>query len=409
MARAELCIESIAAGGDGVGRAGSLVVFVPRTAPGDEIVADIATRARFARGRLVSVVASSDLRTDPPCPHYTTDRCGGCQLQHLRYEAQLDAKARIVRDALERIGKRAVPEVVVRPSPARWRYRRKLTLALRPRGGRWIAGLHPFDDPSRVFPLADCPISDERIVATWRAVIAASGMLPDARELRGAVRLDENGTSLVLEGGARWPLSRRFFEAVPAIDAVWWVPEGGARRLIHSRGAADAPGATFAQVNAAVAAELSAHVVASVLTHRPTKVIDGYAGLGGTAMALASAGAQVVAVELDPDAAAWCAARLPDGSRAIAARVEDVLQELLPSDVVILNPPRTGIDARVAAALEGAHPRPSAVIYVSCNPATLARDLTRLPGYSIASIAGFDMFPQTAHVETVCELVPDPK
>jgi 23S rRNA (uracil1939-C5)-methyltransferase len=113
-----------------------------------------------------------------------------------------------------------------------------------------------------------------------------------------------------------------------------------------------------------------------------------------------------VAVELDGDAAAWCSARLPAGSRAVAARVEDVLGGLLPTDLVILNPPRGGVDAAVTAALESAAPRPRAVIYVSCNPATLARDLSRLPGYRIESLAAFDMFPQTAHVETVCELVP---
>jgi 23S rRNA (uracil1939-C5)-methyltransferase len=85
--------------------------------------------------------------------------------------------------------------------------------------------------------------------------------------------------------------------------------------------------------------------------------------------------------------------------------VEDVLGPALPADVVILNPPRAGIDRRVAEILDGAQPAPRAVIYVSCDPATLARDVARMPSYRIASIESFDMFPQTAHVETVCELV----
>lgn len=91
---------------------------------------------------------------------------------------------------------------------------------------------------------------------------------------------------------------------------------------------------------------------------------------------------------------------------AVCARVEDVLGAHLPADVVILNPPRAGVDARVCAVLEGATPAPR-VVYVSCNPATLARDVARLPSYRVARIQSYDMFPQTAHVETVCLLVPE--
>jgi len=89
-----------------------------------------------------------------------------------------------------------------------------------------------------------------------------------------------------------------------------------------------------------------------------------------------------------------------------SGRVEDVLPAALPADVVILNPPRAGVDSRVTELLEQQSLRPRAVVYVSCNPATLARDISRLPGYRIESLVAFDMFPQTAHVETVCELVP---
>jgi 23S rRNA (uracil1939-C5)-methyltransferase len=121
---------------------------------------------------------------------------------------------------------------------------------------------------------------------------------------------------------------------------------------------------------------------------------------------MALRGVRVTAIELDADASAWSASRLPEGSAAVCARVEDVLVDVLPADVVVLNPPRAGVDERVCAALEAQSVRPRSLIYVSCNPATLARDLTRLPSYHIDSVTGFDMFPQTAHVETVCELVP---
>src|SRR5688572_5127727 len=123
-------IESIAAGGDGVGRSNGLVVFVPRTAPGDLVTARIAGKASFARGTLRTIARPSPVRVDPPCAHYTRDHCGGCQIQHMSYEAQLRAKQRIIRDALERIGKRKISEVEIRASGSEWRYRSKLTLAM---------------------------------------------------------------------------------------------------------------------------------------------------------------------------------------------------------------------------------------------------------------------------------------
>jgi 23S rRNA (uracil1939-C5)-methyltransferase len=115
----------------------------------------------------------------------------------------------------------------------------------------------------------------------------------------------------------------------------------------------------------------------------------------------------VVAIELDRAAARWMNEHLPHPSRAIAARVEDALAESLPADVVITNPPRAGVDERVTDLLRESSTGVRAIVYVSCNPGTLARDLARLPNYRIASMAAFDMFPQTAHVETVCELIPE--
>jgi 23S rRNA (uracil1939-C5)-methyltransferase len=147
-------------------------------------------------------------------------------------------------------------------------------------------------------------------------------------------------------------------------------------------------------------------VVERVSSRSPRTVVDGYSGTGDTAFDLAEIGVKVTAIELDAEAAHYCASRLPEGSTSLRARVEHALPGLLPVDVVLLNPPRAGVDAAVTDTLEQSSPRPRSVIYVSCNPATLARDISRLPGYSIESLVAFDMFPQTAHVETVCELVP---
>ena len=405
--RAEVTIESIAAGGDGVGRADGRVVFVPRSAPGDVGVVELPATGRFARAEFLELRVPSPLRVQSSCEHFVRDRCGGCQVQHIAYDAQLEAKARIVRDAMQRIGKREVPLPVVHPSASPWRYRRKLTLAMRRRGSEWVAGLHPFDDARRVFRLEDCPITHQDVLDVWRQVLAAATHFPLAQELRGALRLDnENTASFTIEGGRAWPSSQAFFAAVPGLAALWWIPERQSRRRLHAREAAGAPGASFAQVNPAVAISLRRRVIAAAMGHYPATAVDAYAGLGDTAHELAAKGVRVTAIELDRDAVAWSAGRLPAGSRALAGRVEEVLRAALPADIVILNPPRAGVDKRVTEILEAVRPAPMAIIYVSCDPATLARDVARLPHYRIASLDSFDMFPQTAHVETVCELVP---
>ena len=409
MSSAEVTIERIAAGGDGIARADGVVVFVPRTAPGDRALVTLDTRKRFARGTVERLVAESDERVQPLCHHYRVDKCGGCQLQHMRYDAQLAAKRGIIRDALTRIGKRTVEMPEIEASEKQWRYRQKLTLALRRRGqDDWIIGLHPYDDPVGVFQLTDCPITADSVMQVWRQVMEARPFFPPGDELRASVRVDDDVATVVMEGGNEWPERAAFFDAVPTARALWWKPLHRARMLVTERGAAGkSAGASFAQINTDVGRALHEYVLDRAQSYRPERVIDAYAGSGATAVRLAHAGSQVVAIESDRDATAHCATMLPEGSRAIAARVEDALAKALPADVVLINPPRTGIHETVSAALQTFVPAPRAVIYVSCDPATLARDLQRMPRYRIASLRAFDMFPQTAHVETVCELVPE--
>lgn len=406
-ATATLDIESIAAGGDGVARHEGLVVFVPRTAPGDRVVARLEQERRLARGRVESVVRESPDRVEPRCAHYDGERCGGCQLQHLGPEAQRDAKRAIVRDTMRRIGRRSVDLPTFHPAPSPWRYRRRLTLALRrdPQGS-WFGGLRAWDDVARVFRLDDCWITDERVLDLWREVLAAADLFPDAPELRGTVRLGGERAAFVLEGGASWPQAGAFADRLSSFDGIWWAADGGRRRRVWSAGGAtaeSAAAASFNQVNPAVAADLFAFVEARVAERTAAHVIDAYSGSGDLAAALHARGIRVSAVELDEDATAVAASRLSRPSRAINARVEDVIGGLLPADIVIVNPPRAGLDSRVTRALDAA-PSPQLLVYISCDPATLARDVARLPSWTIASMDAFDMFPQTAHVETVAIL-----
>lgn len=401
-------ITSIASGGDGVARHDGLVVFVPRTAPGDRARVRLQGKGRFARGTLMAVEQAGPGRVAPACAHYERDLCGGCQLQHLSLDAQRAAKAHMVRDALARIGKREVALPPVHGAGEPWRYRRKLTLALRRTGDGWRAGLHRAGSPDEVFALHDCLISDERVVAGVRDMLARAGrLLPPAPSLRAAMRREGDDLLLVIEGGMRWPEAQAFGDEVPAIAAVWWVDDEGRRRLVVDRRSSDSAGASFVQINEAVAAQMAQHVESLVMAHAPATVVDAYAGSGDMAAALAARGVAVTAIELDADASAHSAARLPASSRALTGRVEELLRSALPADVVLLNPPRTGVDSAVTATLAACLPAPRAIIYVSCDPATLARDVSRLPGWRVASLDCFDMFPQTAHVETVCALVPE--
>ncbi len=409
----QVLIESVAAGGDGVAHSDSLAVFVPRTAPGDVVDVELEPHGRFARAHVLALRQRSGDRVDPPCVHYERDRCGGCQLQHLREQAQLDAKRVIVRDALHRIGKVNVTVPEVLPALSAWRYRISLTLAIRcdgaGRSASWRFGLRDYEDPERVFDLQDCLISDAQVLSAWNEIRAAAALLPDAPRMTGTLRWLGESAAFSLRGGSGWTQQNigDFSRACPSISVAHWSPDYGARRVLwDNRADPSTPAFSFTQVNPAVAQQLHADVVKRVLAHSPRTVIDAYSGAGDVAIALARAGVTVTAIEVDRDAAQFAASRLTLPSRSIAARVEQALQRALPAHVVVLNPPRAGIDASVAQTLTAATPKPRAIVYVSCDPATLARDIGRLPGFSVTSVQPYDMFPQTAHVETVCELVP---
>lgn len=401
----EVRIESIAAGGDGVGRLDGLAVFTPRTAPGDLVEVSTRQQGRLARGRLLRILEPSPQRVAPRCRHYDGDRCGGCQLQHLSIEGQQSAKQRIVQDAFTRIARRQVQLPGIVPSPSAWEYRSRLTLAMRWRNGAWIMGLHRFDDVDAIFDLHECPITDPRIVDAWSSIRQASRWLPRAPELRATVRLTGSGLALIVEGGEAWTQGREFAGALPMFSVIRWRPSRGAAIAIVDRRSAATPEQSFDQVNPPVAAAARLEIVERALGGSPATAVDAYAGLGATALALAGRGVTVTAIESDSAAARFAADHLPANARAVAARVEDVIAEWLPADVVVLNPPRAGVDPRVTEALQAKLvPR---VMYMSCDAATLARDVSRLPAYRVASLRAYDMFPQTAHVEVVCELIPE--
>jgi 23S rRNA (uracil1939-C5)-methyltransferase len=452
---ATMTIDRIAKGGDGVGRANGLACFVPRTAPGDVAQVAYVAHARHGRGRVLQVMTPSAHRVDARCVHYERDRCGGCQLQHLDDATQRDARRHIVRDTLSRIGKRtiALPELVTGES---WGYRGRLTLMLLPRGRGWTGGLHPHDDATRVFNLDVCPIANPVLVQCWRDMRERLHGMPMDLSLRVSFRLlsadaGAETVAVVVQGGQTWSGGAEWASALlrasSPVRAVWWVPRGGEaiglagdvateaaaghaalqRETAPSGGNAlvdeaseagryepDAREAlAFAQVNPTVAMALRDFVDASVRSFSPQRVVDAYAGSGELTERFAREGAHVVSIEADPSGTAATRRRVVEAGLAervevITALVETALSSALPADVVVLNPPRAGVAVGVTALLEqAAGDGVRGIVYVSCDPATLARDVARVPGWRIDAVRCFDMFPQTAHVETVCVLRPE--
>ena len=420
MATAEVDVTTIAAGGAGVARLpDGRAVFVQRTAPGDRALIEITReKKRWAAGRLLRLLEPGAGRREAPCPHYR--RCGGCTLEHLDYARQLDIKADIVRETLKRIGRIEIERPIVNASPNEFRYRNRVSFTLvRSTTGDVRAGFHDLDRPDRIIDIsADCLMPELPIADAWARLRASWGpganLLPSGPELRLTLRANaREQVGLVIDGGYSSGQPQRLLELVPEIRSIWHRTQGAAAH-VHLAGTETftevwqeeditLSGAMFLQVNRAVAQLLEQHVIELATREKVHTVVDAYCGVGFHARRLARIGARVVGIELDSAAVAEAQRAEAPSATFVAARVEDVIASYLPADLVVANPPRAGMDEGVVAALNAKPPR--RIIYVSCDPATLARDLERLSAkFKLESIACFDLFPQTTHVETVVEL-----
>lgn len=401
-------IERIAAGGDGVGRlADGRVVFVPRTAPGDLVqLTAVDLRARFARARVNRVLEPGPDRVEALCTHYSADHCGGCQLQHLSSAAQLAARRRIVGDALRRIARLPLEDPELEPAPRQWNYRNRITLTWSGVGNR--LGFHPYGRAGDVFELRRCEIAaaplNEALPGLRRT---RAGFPPDLERVTLRTESPAGRTArldVVLHGPTAPPgdplHSLLVAQGGDRPVGVWWRPRPGDTRLLQGD-AGGGPAASFSQVDLERGDRIRRFALELVGGLDGRHAWDLYAGRGEASTLLADAGATVESVELDR--VAVDAARASDARAAIIrhqGRVETVAGRLAPPWAVYANPPREGLGPAVVAALRRAAPR--RIAYVSCDPATFARDLRALgPQYDIESLRAFDLFPQTAHVETV--------
>jgi 23S rRNA (uracil1939-C5)-methyltransferase len=269
-------------------------------------------------------------------------------------------------------------------------------------GSPTAIGLHPYDRPNFVFPLADCHITDFKVMALWRDLRAHLDLLP--RPLtRLTLRLDRDERRHVIaeSAGEPWLNAEDLRRSLGSDVVCWWQPVDGAARVVAGP-ATGFPATAFEQVNPGMGAVTRRWAVEQLGDVKGQTVWDLYGGIGDTAALLVERGANVVSVDADEKAVTWGRERLP-AARFIAARAEDILASLPPPHAVVVNPPRGGLHWDVSLRLTSA---PVAkLVYISCDPATLARDLARLNvNYTVTAVRAFDLFPQTAHVETVAVL-----
>lgn len=382
MIELELDVTALAAGGEGVARdADGRVTFVPRTAPGDRVRARLVRETKsFARAELVDVLVRSPARVEPPCPHFTAG-CGGCQWQHVARADQLAAKHAIVVGALRKLADVRVHPIADPAPPYGWRRRARFHV----RGG--VVGLYA-DGSHRVLPIVACPQLEPALDAALAAVRALSppdGELALVRGQRGDIVV---GVERAWRGAAAI-VGKAGIVGVVAAGTVY-----GERAVQLESDLACGPW-EFAQPSAAGNAALVA-LARGALGRGPGRLVELYAGGGNLTRAFTADGWQVLATDVS--------GATRDGF--VIGDIERVIAELAPPvDALALDPPRTGASATVLGHVARLAPR--TIVYVSCDPATLGRDASRLAdaGYRATDAWPLDLMPQTAHVEIVMKLV----
>jgi 23S rRNA (uracil1939-C5)-methyltransferase len=379
-------IERILPGGVGLAHAEGLTLFVSLAAPGDIARVRInRVRGQVAFASILEILKPSPVRVEPPCPYF--GRCGGCDFQQLTYEAQLEAKVEIIRDCLHRIARiDSLPAIEMHPSPKQWQYRARANWQFDPEARQ----LGYFEAGSR-------RVCDVEVCAV---------LVPELQQTLEELREQIQSNSF---RGAR------NIEAVAGDEGVSLAPGwAGFRTTNASRKLgnqiyyfnADA----FFQVNHELLEPL---ILAAIGKSQGEIAFDLYCGAGLFTVPLARRFEQVIGVESNPIAANFALVNLQraqlSNTRIVTSRVGEWLQSRPPEskaiDFVLIDPPRSGAENNVIKGILYRHPRH--ISYVSCDPATLARDLKKLlaGGYSLDSVAAFDMFPQTHHVETVVRLL----
>lgn len=357
-------IESLSYhGGRGVGRFDGKVIFVPFTAPGDEVQVRITEdKGRFFEGEVVEMRTPSPSRREPPCKVF--GECGGCRWQHVTYEEQLKQKEQIIKSSFRAFEKKcgAVDYKPIVGSPEEWHYRNRIQLHIE--NGKM--GFYARKS-RRVVEFDQCWIAEQALNEKYQSLEAENY---------------DNGERLEL-----------------AITTTG--------DLVERKSGRDPEAAYFSQVNTAQNSQLITATIEAVRKETPQFIFDLYCGTGNFTFPLQQQfpEAKITGVELSKQNLSFARALDPQQKiRWAQSDVADFLKEVKPGKptLVVLDPPRTGCDKTVIQQL--LRTKPETIAYISCNPTTLARDLSLLAEssiYQIEFVQGFDMFPQTEHVETL--------
>lgn len=429
----ELKIEKMTLGGQGLGHRNGKVCFVDRVIPGETVRAEVAAEKRdYIVARALDVVEPSRYRVTPLCPVY--NRCGGCQLQHIAHEHQLTVKQDVFADALMHIGK--IPVAINGFFFAEtWNYRSRTQLPVQLRDrlniGYFQSGTH------KVIDHASCPINHPAINELLPAIrqrIAASGIsIYDESSGRGNLR------HIVINVGTR--TNQRFVTFVTrekniplnlyqhldqagfaVVGVTQNINPGKTNRVLGptattllgrdyyeekiGRVKYRISAGTFFQINTGVLAKILPVIEDRLPLSGDETVLDLYAGIGVMSMPLAARVKKVIGVEENPrailDGLATCATQGVVNLQYLEGRVESLLATVKTADVAIIDPPRRGVEEAVLERVAAIGIR--RIVYLSCNPASFARDARRLQsrGYRITETFLFDMFPQTYHIESLC-------
>jgi 23S rRNA (uracil1939-C5)-methyltransferase len=394
----EVIIERILPGGLGLAHADGRTIMVALAAAGDHVrirVDRIKGNVSFAS--IEEIIMPSPNRIEPPCPYF--GRCGGCDFQQMNYQTQLDSKAEIVRDCLRRLARiENIPDFQITAAPNPWHYRLRAQWqydAVRQRLGYFESGSR------NVCDVADCAVLAPQLHSTLESLRArmTNGSLPEARDFRAVLGDQDVSISPAVDGDRVADITRTI--------------QGESYRLRAE---------SFFQANDGLLPQL---IDAAIGDAKGKTALELYCGVGLFTLPLARRFDQVIGVEADTTAAQFARDSIAGAgltntevvTRDVGVWLDDVkchdLSRLTQEsanalrkqiDFVLLDPPRVGAESRVIAGVLGLQPR--RISYVSCDPATLARDLKKLiaGGYRLASISAFDMFPQTHHVETLVHL-----
>ncbi len=426
-------IDKLVHGGKGLAHDGSLAIFVEGVLPGESVRIQLErVKKGYVEGHLLEVVTPSPHRTAAPCPVY--GQCGGCQLQHASPTAQLELKRSILTETLVRLG--GLTDVDVPPliaSPEVYGYRHRARLAVVTPKGKTASLAYHEEGSHRLVPIAACPLLAPRLneaIAHLNRALAGSGVLATVlQEVRLALSVTTG--ELMIQYEAERCTRRQaegWFERVrtglAGLNGQVLIAGRGLqqRRWVDGETALTEQVAglrlrcsdrSFVQANWRLNETLVETVIDWTLTGQdraPLRVLELYAGIGNFGLPLARGGALVTLVEANPAALADARynARVNHVGRCRFRQgpAEAILDASMPDeyDLVLMDPPRTGLSKEALAGL--LRLRPHRLVYLSCDPPTLARDLRaiREAGYRVTRLQGFDMFPQTMHIETLVEL-----